>query len=538
MSAQHTVPHRSILIALVLGAITGCAANALLAKSGARADGQTAAFTENQKATLTINGVGVGLSAGNAGDQKALIATVNKSAGKTGVLASIDPAGSATVLTSTVWTKGNFTVSASGPDAGNVASLVGTTINATPVGWLVRNVADPLGRVFLNLLIMTVIPLVFASLAVGVAKLGDLSRLGRMGARTFAYFLLTSGIAVVIGLTLVNIVQPGKGLPEATVAQMKAAYGGQADEKSKPPEFGVDTFVNMIPRNPIGAAADSNMLGVIVFALLTGVGLTRIPKHLSAAMLPVLEAIGELMVFIIGVAMRIAPYGVFALIFSNTAQFGFGLLQSLGAYVGVVLVGLGIQMFIIFPILLTVFGKTAPLAFFRKVRGVIVTAFSTSSSSATLPTSIQAAEEELNIPAPVAGFVLPLGATMNMNGTALFEGVTVLFLAQVAGFDLTLTQQLIVVGLSVITAVGAAGVPGGSIPLLAMVLLTVNVPADFIFLILGVDRLLDMCRTTVNVVGDLTAVVYVNRTEGGGLAPPVPPVAVTSPASASPSASP
>lgn len=441
MSTQHTVPHRSILAALVFGAIVGCAANAL--------------FVGNPN-----------------------------------------------------------------------------------LAWVVRNVTDPVGRVFLNLLIMTVIPLVFASLAVGVAKLGDLSRLGRMGARTLAYFLLTSAVAVVIGLALVNLVQPGKGLPEETVTQMKVAYGGQAEQKSKLPEFGVNTFVNMIPRNPIGAAAESNMLGVIVFALLIGIGMTRIPRDRAAALLPVLEAIGDLMVFIIGVAMRVAPVGVFALIFTNTAQFGFGLLQSLGAYVGVVLVGLAIQMFVVFPILLTVFGKVSPLDFFRKVRGVVVTAFSTSSSNATLPTSIQAAEEELKVSAPVAGFVLPLGATLNMNGTALFEGVTVLFLAQVAGFDLTLTQQLIVVALSVITAVGAAGVPGGSIPLLAMVLVSVNVPADYIFLILGVDRLLDMCRTTVNVVGDLTAVVYIDRVEGGDLPPADAPAVVTSPASASPSAGP
>lgn len=385
------------------------------------------------------------------------------------------------------------------------------------LGWVIRNITEPVGKVFLNLLIMTVIPLVFASLAVGVAKLGDISKLGRMGARTFGYFLLTSGLAVVIGLTLVNVVQPGKGLPESTITQMKEKYATKAAEKSKPPEFGVNTFVEMVPRNPLADAVDSKMLGVIVFALLVGVGLTRIAPDRARAMVTVLEAIGDLMVFIIGVAMKLAPYGVFALIFTNTAEFGFGLLASLGYYVGVVLGGLAIQMFVVFPVLLMVMGRTSPLAFFRGVRGVAVTAFSTSSSSATLPTSIQAAEEELKVPAPVAGFVLPLGATMNMNGTALFEGVTVLFLAQVSGMNLDLTQQLIVVALSVITAVGAAGVPGGSIPLLAMVLLTVNVPPDYIFLILGVDRLLDMCRTTVNVIGDLTATVYVNRTEGGGV---------------------
>lgn len=384
------------------------------------------------------------------------------------------------------------------------------------LSWMIRNVTEPIGRVFLNLLIMTVIPLVFASLAVGVAKLGDVSKLGRMGAYTFGYFLLTSGMAVVIGLTLVNVVKPGKGLPEDTVTQMKAAYGEEAEGRSKPAEFGVNTFVNMVPRNPFQAATEMNMLGVIVFALLIGVGLNYIPRERADVFIPVLEAIGDLMVFIIGLAMRLAPYGVFCLIFSNTAQFGFGLLQSLGMYVLVVIVGLGLQLCVVFPVLLKVLGRTSPLAFYRGIKGVMITAFSTSSSSATLPTSIRAAHEDLKIPKPVAGFVLPLGATMNMNGTALFEGVTVLFLAQVAGADLSLSQQLIVVVLSVITAIGAAGVPGGSIPLLAMVLLTVGVSADYLFLILGVDRLLDMFRTMVNVTGDLTATVYVNRVEGSG----------------------
>ncbi len=386
--------------------------------------------------------------------------------------------------------------------------------------WIINNITEPFGRVFLNLLIMTVIPLVFSSLAVGVAKLGDVSKLGRMGARTFGYFLITSATAAVIGLTLVNLVKPGAHLSEDTVAQLKEAYGGTAEEKSKPAEFGVQTFVNMVPRNPFQAAAETNMLGIIVFALLIGVGLNYIPNERAASLVPVLEAIGDLMVFIIGVAMRLAPYGVFCLIFTNTAQFGFGMLLSLGMYVLVVVIGLGIQLVIVFPILLKVMARANLWEFFDKTKSVMLTAFSTSSSSATLPTSIQTAEEELGIPKSVAGFVLPLGATMNMNGTALFEGVTVLFLAQVAGIDLSLSKQMIVVALSVITAIGAAGVPGGSIPLLAMVLLTVGVSPDLLFLILGVDRFLDMLRTSVNVAGDLTAVMYVNRVEGAGLNKP------------------
>jgi DAACS family dicarboxylate/amino acid:cation (Na+ or H+) symporter len=275
----------------------------------------------------------------------------------------------------------------------------------------------------------------------------------------------------------------------------------------------VQTFVSIVPRNPIAAMANMDMLGVIFFALLVGIGLTCIPQVKADAVLTLLDAVNDLMVVIIGWAMRLAPYGVFALIFSVTARFGFDLLKPLGWYVVVVLAGLAIQMFGVLSVLLATLSRINPLTFFRKVRDVMITAFSTSSSNATLPTSIRTAELELGIAPSIAGFVLPLGATMNMNGTALFEGVTVMFLAQVFGIDLTLGDQIIVVVLSVMTAIGAAGVPGGSLPLLAMVLTTVNVPAEGIALILGVDRLLDMCRTTLNVIGDLAAATYVARSE-------------------------
>jgi DAACS family dicarboxylate/amino acid:cation (Na+ or H+) symporter len=388
---------------------------------------------------------------------------------------------------------------------------------ATWVGWLIHHVTQPLGEVFLRLLIMTVVPLVFASLAVGVAKLGDLGQLGRMGAKTFAYFVLTMLCSVTIGLLLVNLTAPGRGLPAETIAGLKAQFASPANEgKSRPAEFGVQTFVNIIPRNPFEAAAANppNMLGLIVLAVLIGVGITRLHGQKREVALVGLEALGELMVFIIGVTMKLAPLGVFCLIFTTTAQFGFGLLVTLGKYVAVVLTGLAIQTFLVFPILIQFLGGMNPWFFFVKSRGVMATAFSTSSSSATLPTSIRTAERELGVPPPIAGFVLPLGATMNMNGTALFEGVTAVFLAQVMGIDLTFSQQLVVVILSVLTAIGAAGVPGGSIPLLAMVIAAVGVPPESIVIILGVDRFLDMCRTTLNVLGDLAAAVFIARSEG------------------------
>jgi DAACS family dicarboxylate/amino acid:cation (Na+ or H+) symporter len=385
---------------------------------------------------------------------------------------------------------------------------------------LIRWVMRPIGEVFLRLLFLTVVPLVFASLALGVAQLGRRGNLGRIGLRTFAYFIVTMTMAVIIGLVLVNTVKPGVGLPPETSQRLLQEYGQEASKRTgQPSGFGIETFVNIVPRNPLAAMVQMDMLAVIFFALLIGLGLTCISEQRARLLIDCLEGVNDLMVTIIGWAMRLAPYGVFALIFSVTARFGFDLLLPLGWYVVVVLVGLAIQMFGVLSILLATLSRLNPLVFFRKVRNVMITAFSTSSSNATLPTSIKTAEEELGIPAPIAGFVLPLGATMNMNGTALFEGVTVVFLAQVFGVPLTLGDQLVVIVLAVLTAIGAAGVPGGSLPLLVMVLATVGVPEMGIALILGVDRLLDMCRTTLNVIGDLAAATYVAHAESRTFTP-------------------
>jgi DAACS family dicarboxylate/amino acid:cation (Na+ or H+) symporter len=369
-----------------------------------------------------------------------------------------------------------------------------------------------LGQIFLNMLFMTVVPLVFASLAAGVARLGGLASLGRIGAKTFGYFVLTMSLATAIGLALVNTIRPGEGLPEDTRARLVEKYqGGKA---ARPGEFGLQTFVNIVPRNPLEAMVKMDMLQVIFFALLIGVGLTVIDPERSRLLIQVLDGITDLMVVIIDLAMKIAPYGVFLLIFSVTASFGFDLLRPLGWYVLVVLLGLAIHFFGSFSLLLLTLSRINPLTFFVRVWDVIVTAFSTSSSNATLPTSIRVSEHELGVPPQIAGFVLPLGATMNMNGTALFEGVTVVFLAQVFGVPLGVTDQLIVIVLAVLMAIGAAGVPGGSIPLLVLILINRGIPADGIFIIIGVDRILDMSRTVLNVVGDITAATFVTRTEG------------------------
>ena len=375
-------------------------------------------------------------------------------------------------------------------------------------------VLDPIGQVFLRMLFMTVIPLVFSSLALGVAQLGGRGDLGRIGLKTMAFFLSTMTCAVLIGLLLVNTIKPGEGLSAETKASLMEKYGDKAKERAGPTSFGIQTFIDIIPRNPLKSMVEMEMLAVISFALLVGVALTRIPEERAAVLVKILEGINDLMVAIIGWAMMLAPFGVFALIFSVTSQFGFAVMQALGWYVAVVLIGIALQLFGVLPLLLISLARYSPLKFFRRTRDVMITAFSTSSSNATLPTSIKTAEEELGVSSSITGFVLPLGATMNMNGTALFEGVTVVFLAQVFGVDLSLSDQLIVIVLAVLTAVGAAGVPGGSLPLLALVLNTVHVPSAGIALILGVDRVLDMCRTTLNVTADVVGAVCIAHSEG------------------------
>ncbi len=387
------------------------------------------------------------------------------------------------------------------------------------VGWVTANVAQPVGQLFLRMLFMLVVPLVFASLTLGVAGLGDLKRIGRLGLRTLAVFLATTAIAATLGLTLVNVVRPGEALAPEARAELMEAYAPQAAERvtaASESGFGIQTFVQIVPRNPIDAAARGDMLGLIFFTLVFGIAITRLPRETATPLLRVIEAIGKAVEVMIGFAMKLAPIGVAGLIFAVTARFGVDLLGTLGQYVLVVLAGLAIHLFGVLALIARGLARVAPREFYRRNRALIATAFSTSSSNATLPTTMRTAEREFGVSPEIAGFVLPLGATMNMNGTALFEGVTVLFLAQVFGIDLSLGTQLIVVVMSVVTAVGAAGVPSGSIPLLIVVCEMVGVPGEGIALILGVDRILDMARTVPNVVGDLLTSLVVSRWERRG----------------------
>ena len=412
-----------------------------------------------------------------------------------------------------------------------LGALVGGLCNALfdDHPWLVfvsDNIMFPIGQIFLRMLFMTVVPIVFTSIALGVAGIGDMKTLGRLGGRTFGYFALSTLIAATIGLTLVNTIKPGDGLPEETRNELMEQFGGGAEGMMAggPPDFGVSTLVNIVPRNPVAAAADMDRLALIFFPLVFGAALTIIPKAKADPVIRVLDGIGEAVIAIINWALKLAPYGVFGLIFVITSQFGWGILTQLGMYVFVVLLGLLLHATVGISGLVKFFGRLNPVTFWRNIGAPIITGFSTSSSMATLPTSIATAEERLDVQPKIAGFVLPLGATMNMNGTSLFEGITVLFLAQVFGIDLSIGSQIIVVILAVLTAIGAAGVPGGSLPLMMLVMATVGVPPEGIAIILGVDRILDMSRTTLNVCGDISASVYVDRIdrEMEGLPPAVP----------------
>lgn len=378
-------------------------------------------------------------------------------------------------------------------------------------------VAGPVGQIFLRLLFMVVMPLVFASIALGVTGIGDVRRVGRIGGKTLVYFLGTTALATLMGLLLVYPVRPGSRITPEIRDRLIETYAGDAAAKMQSAggtEFGVDTFVNIVTRNPFKSAVEFDMLGVIFFALLFGAALTMIDERKAKPMLGFLEALEQIVITIVGFAMKLAPYGVAGLIFGVTSRFGAVLLAPLSVYVGVVLAALLLHVAITMSLIIRFGIGMSPWRFFSLVRASMITAFSTSSSAATLPTNLSVAQDRLRVPSRISGFVLPLGATMCMNGTSIFEGITVIFLCQVFGVELTVGQMAIVMLMAVITAVGAAGVPGGSIPLLVGILTMFSVPGEAIAIVLGIDRILDMARTTVNIIGDLTAAAFIAKSEG------------------------
>jgi DAACS family dicarboxylate/amino acid:cation (Na+ or H+) symporter len=379
------------------------------------------------------------------------------------------------------------------------------------------NVAGPIGQVFLRMLFMIVIPLVFSSIALGVAGLGDVRKIGRVGGKTLGFFLATTLLSATLGILLVLAIRPGSRVDPAVRDQLMVTYSTDASARVEAAVAGgvdINTLVNIVTRNPVKSAVDMDLLGVIFFGLIFGAAVTLSRRETVEPMIGFLTALQEIVIKIVHMAMLLAPIGVAALIFGVTSRFGFDLLRPLAVYVATVLVALFIHgAFTMSGIVKFVIGLS-PATFYKRIWAAMVTAFSTSSSAATLPTNIAVSQQNLGVPSHVAGFVLPLGNTMCMNGTSLFEGITVLFLAQVFGVALTLPQMIVVVGMCVITAVGAAGVPGGSIPLLVGILINFGVPGEGIALILGIDRILDMSRTVVNIIGDHAATLFIARSEG------------------------
>lgn len=379
--------------------------------------------------------------------------------------------------------------------------------------WAALNVADPVGKIFLRLVLMVVVPLVFSALSLGVRELGDVAHLGRVGVRTLLYTLGLSLTSVFLGVTLVNLLDPGGGLAQEQRDTLRAQYAGTADQavaSAQRAKSMKDTLLDIIPENPLqemvgaldGSSKGNGMLSVMFFALVFGVALTFFPEP-NAVMIRWLEGLFDASMVIIGFAMRIAPLGVACLVFAVTSRLGFDILATLFWFVLTVIVGLALQMGVVYSLVIWFVAKRNPLRFFRDINEAVLTAFGTSSSNATLPTALRVARVNLKLPRDISQFVLTIGSTGNQNGTALFEGVVVLFLAQVFGVELSLVQQVTVVLMSVLAGVGTAGVPGGSLPLIVIVARSVGVPGEGIGIILGVDRLLDMCRTVLNVSGDL-----------------------------------
>jgi DAACS family dicarboxylate/amino acid:cation (Na+ or H+) symporter len=383
------------------------------------------------------------------------------------------------------------------------------------------HVLDPFGQVFLRLLFFVVMPLVFASLAAGVVQLGRLSRLGPLAGRTFTLFFFNMAIAVALGMVMMNVVQPGNRLDDATQTRLVEEFGGaaqqQIDRNAQAPPLTPSLIVDMfMPRNLLGSFVgnDRNVLGevlpLIVFAILVGAAGASLAPEKRARVQAGLGIVTELMTEIVHFALRLAPFAVPAMIYSVVVKIGFDILVALAVFVAGCAVCLLIHLFGTMSIWLMLWTRHRPREFFREIKTVLLTAFSTSSSAATLPAAMDAAQNQLFVRPSIAGFVLPLGTTMNMSGTALYEGCVVLFVAQVFGFDLGFGQQITLLLLAVFSAVAVAAIPGGSLPLIAGLLITFGIPPEGIGIVLGVDRLLDMTRTMVNVGSDVVTTLVVD----------------------------
>lgn len=395
--------------------------------------------------------------------------------------------------------------------------LFGLLANRLGLSDFVFTYIKPVGSAFIRLISMVVVPLVFASLLVGTTSLGDIKKLGRIGVKTMAYYMSTTAIAITIGLLLANTFKPGEGLSaEARTKLLQSAgaeLGTKIETSLKKPGI-MDLLMNIIPANPVQAFVESNMLQIIFLALTAGVCLSLIPSERSRPVITLFKGINDLVIQMVHIIMKIAPYGVFALISAVIADFGLGILLVLLKYSIVVVAGLILHMGIVYSLAIKTLSRQSVRAFFRGIRPAQLIAFSSSSSSVTLPATMECTEKNLGVPAEIGSFILPLGATINMDGTALYQGVATVFIAQVYGMSLTASQQLTIILTALLASIGTAGIPAVGVITLAIVLDSVGVPLEGIGIILGVDRILDMCRTVVNITGDASCAVIVASSEG------------------------
>jgi len=394
---------------------------------------------------------------------------------------------------------------------------------SVPLGNFIRNVTEPVGQLFLRLLLMVVVPLIFSSLVLSIVNLKSLKTFGRLGLRSFVACLVISTISVAIGLGLANTIKPGTRINPELATRLQTRFAAETEKQVTQIKAATTVETPMarlvktlVPSNIFSSLASDppNLIHIMFFAVAFGSALMLLSPEQSKPLVQCFEAISMLCGKLVNGIMWLAPFAVVALVFNNTARYGAELLLALGWFVVTVLIGLCLHMFGVYSIVLRVFAGTNPLDFFKRIKVVILTAFSTSSSTATLPTTLKASEENLKIPKKIGDFVLTVGATANQNGTALYEGVTVLFLAQLAGVPLSFADQIGIAYLAILASLGTAGVPSGSIPFIALVLSSYNINPAYIAIILGVDRFLDMCRTTVNVAGDLVVASYVASKEG------------------------
>ncbi|MEZ5162417.1 MAG: dicarboxylate/amino acid:cation symporter [Fimbriimonadaceae bacterium] len=394
------------------------------------------------------------------------------------------------------------------------------------LGTINDKIMGPVGSIFLAMIFMIVVPLLLSAIVLGVGEIGEVRKFGRIGGRTLIMTVVFSGIAVALAMIAVNLVNPGRGISEEKRDTLVAQYKEDADKKyaaAEAPEPPDPPVLGIVPKNPIleaSRALSGGILPFMFFAIIFGLAMTKVDSEVVAPLRQFFEAVFEVSQKVIDMAMTLAPIGVFALIFKTGSSLGFDIFILLLKYAVLVLVVLAIHMFGVYSLLIKFIAKRNPMDFFRQCRNVMITAFATSSSNATLPVALRDAEKEVGLPKDISSFILTVGATANQNGTALFEGITIIFLCQLFGVELGMADQLKVLGLAIVAGIGTAGVPGGAWPVIGAIVKGFKVPGEAIGIVLGIDRLLDMSRTVLNVVGDMAIACCVSEWEGRGVAIP------------------